>query len=80
MLAEAQLTSAVAASSTPITLSIEWLLGILIAAIGGSYIFTWKTFKLWREGNAKLWETVTRIETNHLTKIEARLNKLEDKE
>ena len=60
-----------------VTLPLSWILGLIITGIAGSYIFTWKTLKMWREGNASLWKAITEIKDNEIKHIEGRLSKLE---
>ena len=60
-----------------VTLPLWWVLGIIIAAVAGSYTFTWVVFNKWREGNAKLWEAYDKLVKNDIKHIEKRLNALE---
>ena len=64
-------------SELNVTLPLWWVLGIIIAAVAGSYTFTWIVFNKWREGNAKLWEAYDKLVKNHIVHIEARLSVLE---
>ena len=64
-------------SELNVTLPLWWVLGIIIAAVAGSYTFTWVVFNKWREGNAKLWEAYDKLVKNDIKHIEKRLNALE---
>ncbi len=64
-------------SELNVTLPLWWVLGIIIAAVAGSYTFTWIVFNKWREGNAKLWEAYDKLVKNDIKHIERRLNALE---
>ena len=52
-----------------VTLPLWWVLGIIIAAVAGSYTFTWIVFNKWREGNAKLWEAYDKLVKNDIKHI-----------
>ena len=62
---------------TGVTVSIEWLLGVLIAFTAGSYIFTWWIYKAAVRGRVALWDAIAEIKTNDIKHIEVRLRKLE---
>ena len=64
---------------TGVTISIEWLLGVLIAFTAGSYVFTWWIYKASVKGRALLWDEVTSIRKNDINHLDERLRILEGK-
>ena len=62
---------------TGVTVSIEWLLGVLIAFTACSYVFTWWSYKASVKGRAMLWDAVADIRTNDIKHLEERLGKIE---
>ncbi len=62
-----------------VTLPLWWILGVLIAGIGGSYIFTWKAFNKMRDSIQKCWDAYDDLGKNDLKHIRERLTKLEGK-
>ncbi len=64
---------------TGVTLSMEWLLGVLIAFTAGSYIFTWWIYKASVKGRAMLWDEIADVRSNDIKHMEERLRDLEAK-
>lgn len=62
-----------------ITVSLEWLLGILSMVVGGSYWFTWKAFGRCRDSHAAIWEAFNILKDNDLKHLRDRVTKLEMK-
>ena len=60
-----------------VTLPLWWILGLLVAGIAGSYVYTWLAFNLGRKSNAKLWDAITDLKTNEIKHLEERLTKIE---
>lgn len=58
-------------------LSAEWVLGIVLGFVSGSYIFTWKVFTSGRADRKELWEAITKLKDNDLHHLEERVAKLE---
>ena len=65
--------------TTGVVLSIEWLLGVLIAFTAGSYVFTWWIHRSSVKGRAMLWEAISDVRLNDIKHIEGRLRNLEAK-